>query len=768
MWVLAVVGVFFLGACKAENVLILDQWQLHLPHQPSQTIDLPAHLDNVLPSKQSEYRLTKKVTIPKSWLGKPITFAVPRSATRCQLFVNHQPAIALSPISESAYRHPGSQAWRLPPSLSQQREVELEWRIEHTWTQSGWLDTPPRLSPTIQGDKHYLFIKKFNEITGFASIVTITVIGFCYLLLSLSRYPSAAAPWFTLEAVTGTSYAAFSLGITQIVFYSYDGALVAIMMSISAVCALHFVYAQFHLGTLKRWWWTPVGLLIVLAPFLGTPFGTTKYLAPITVFSLASVSLVLIYVAFSMWRAGEATARKLCVVLAWPFACFIGASDICAWLGWGELHGGLRIGCTGIALIAFVQAIDLTRDHLGAVESAETLNHELEERIKLLQNRAREVDLLNHELRRQIAFRSADLADAIARLDRDSEDLPTLKPDFVIDQRYQIVRNIAAGAMGAVYEVIRIADSRHLALKVLKAPSDSEALARMAREARLAAKVMHPNVVELYDVDIAQEGFLFLVMELIVGDSLKAHEKRYGQFVWAMRILQQIIDGMVAIHEADVVHRDLKPANILVQDNPKDQETPIVKITDFGVSTKLEPEFGAAALSMIPSEPTDITTKRERKSSLIPSEPPKYSLDETLEDDNNTTLLKPRAPNNSSSSLPQVTLTQPGILIGTPKYMAPELITGSRHAQPSCDIFSFAVVAFELLAGKYPFAVPPIRALLEHQNDPEIPGFKSANALLSPKICHILDRALSFQPEQRPDAKELSAAFRKERKLHHL
>src|SRR5262249_2303300 len=146
---------------------------------------------------------------------------------------------------------------------------------------------------------------------------------------------------------------------------------------------------------------------------------------------------------------------------------------------------------------------------------------------------ARANALLSDELRRQIADRSQRLADALARFGA----VPTRAIAFAagdeVHGRYRIVRPLGAGGMGAVYEVERLVDSRRLAFKILTSASTGSALARLAREAQVAAQVSHPNLVAIVDVDVSDSGSLYIVMELVDGAPLQTLSARYGEAAWA-------------------------------------------------------------------------------------------------------------------------------------------------------------------------------------------------------------------------------------------
>jgi serine/threonine-protein kinase len=318
-----------------------------------------------------------------------------------------------------------------------------------------------------------------------------------------------------------------------------------------------------------------------------------------------------------------------------------------------------------------------------------------------------EVEVLNDELRRQVAARSRELTDALALMGRQGQRSIELKPGDVVEERYRVVRAIGSGAVGRVYEVERAVDGQRFALKVLGGDSgffDSTSLARLAREAALAAEIAHPNVVAVIDADVSSEGYVFVVMELVSGTTLRAASGRYGDAAWALPILHQIASGLAAIHARGIVHRDLKPANVLLSDEADGHVR--AKIADFGIA-------------------------RERRDASE-SGPP--------------THVDPMA---RPASL-DASLTQTGVVLGTPLYMAPEVARGADRATTRSDIFSFGVIAYELLTGKRPHGEVWF-AQLGASADPlatKVPDLPRA-------ITTTLDRCLSVEPAARPSAEEL-------------
>jgi serine/threonine-protein kinase len=169
--------------------------------------------------------------------------------------------------------------------------------------------------------------------------------------------------------------------------------------------------------------------------------------------------------------------------------------------------------------------------------------------------------------------------------------------------------------------------------------NDDEAMARFAREASNAARILHPNVVAVFDYGEA-DGVVYLVMEYVEGEPLSTMlvRERALPVSRALTITKQVTDALVAAHEMGVVHRDLKPDNILIS-RRGDRE--VAKVVDFGI---------AKAIAESPHE----------------------------------------------------ALTRSGLVIGTPEFMSPEQLRG-KALDARTDIYSLSLLAFEMLTGKLPF-----------------------------------------------------------------
>ena len=216
-----------------------------------------------------------------------------------------------------------------------------------------------------------------------------------------------------------------------------------------------------------------------------------------------------------------------------------------------------------------------------------------------------------------------------------------IEPANTVFGRYFLLGMLGQGGMGVVYEAYDPKLDRKVALKVLHERSDGEVL---AREARALAKVRHPNVVHVYDVDTVG-GKVYLTMELVEGEDLRGWLARDASRPWpeVLRVLVQAGRGLAAVHEAGLVHRDFKPTNVLVDGDG------VARVADFGLARA----DGAVSARGA----TDSDGGRSSRTSTA----------------------------------------------GTPAYMAPERSSGAP-AQPVTDVYSYSVTLFEALTGRRAFS----------------------------------------------------------------
>lgn len=390
----------------------------------------------------------------------------------------------------------------------------------------------------------------------------------------------------------------------------------------------------------------------------------------------------------------------------------------------------------------------------------------------------------NRELLRQIESRSAQLFAALSLPSRRTRQVDDLVPGTKVNDRYLVEQKVGSGGMGAVYRVSRLPDGSQWAMKVATA-KDGQTLARLAREANLLSRLRHPNIVQVKDIDIAPRGFLYLVLEFVEGQNLRQwwHTHDDKTFEHARLILEQILLGLQALHDANIAHRDLKPENVLIQRADHDL---IVKLADFGISKiaasntsyGVEPH-GALVSGSDRYAPEELPFETEVETDLMDRSPPFSAFGGGREEGptmvasaeavvaERTVQLSGRLgqqepPGHSSHTGTSTTsgrgtqktatldLTGVGLLSGTPHYIAPELVTTPSASGLQTDLFSFGVLAHELLTGERPFSHPLALSLLEHP----------ARPLASPRplppewamFQPLLSRCMAIDPSQRPRA----------------
>ncbi len=252
--------------------------------------------------------------------------------------------------------------------------------------------------------------------------------------------------------------------------------------------------------------------------------------------------------------------------------------------------------------------------------------------------------------------------------------------------RYVIGELLGAGAMGRVYSAWEPELDRRVALKLLVAPG-AGARERVVREAQAMARLDHPNVVGVHEVGTAVEG-VYVAMELVDGTTLRAWAEPARPWREAVPVLIEIARGLAAVHAAGVVHRDIKPENIIVGADGR------ARLGDFGLA-----RAGGASATTVPVEG-------------------------------------------------ELAVGTPASAIaGTPAYMAPEVLRGGA-ADRASDQFSFGVLAYEVLAGKRPFAGTTWAALLSSIEEASVPPLRGTPAWLDAAI----RRCLAVTPADRFDS----------------
>lgn len=684
-------------ACGTERSIDLAQWTLHRAGAPGVVVTLPGKLDRSMPEGRVPFELHTRVTVPAEWRGQPLTLALPFYMAPAQLTVNGSAAPPLESNIVPGAPASGSQSYRVDGSATAAGELALILSAARDSTPDGRIDTVPRLSATPYGDRRYLAVRTINGPIHVGAFVILSMIGFTYFILYFFDRRRSVHVWFALQAV-GPAYALLELlGVTRALIGPVYLGVYAIAMS--TVAGVYFAHEYFGFGRPHVAFRVALVAVALVATLGHGPFHGGLVAGTAAFVSCAIVAYLVVRLVRAVRHGRDRTGAAL-ILAAWTVVLISCPPNVALASGAGEILGGAHTLAIGLAIYCCIQAAVLGRDHIRSLRDADA-------RIAMLEKSANENALLSDELRRQIADRSQRLADALARIGAVPERSISFAPDDRVHDRYRVVRRLGAGGMGAVYEVERLTDGRHLALKVLTSANTGVALARLAREAQVAAQLTHENLVSIVDVDVSESGALYLVMELIDGAPLHDSLARYGETKWALGMLQQIARGLAALHEHDIVHRDLKPGNVLVT------TAGVVKIADFGIArigTQDTPD------PLAPTMGSD----------------PAYSPTE------------------------QAALTGTGILLGTPLYMAPEIARGARAAGAPCDIWSFGVVAHELISARPPFATPPVLDMLAGR-DVVVPSLPVGAVPI--EIERILARCLAIDPRTRPTAREIAAAL---------
>ena len=259
----------------------------------------------------------------------------------------------------------------------------------------------------------------------------------------------------------------------------------------------------------------------------------------------------------------------------------------------------------------------------------------------------------------------------------------------VVAQRYRIDRLLGIGGMGAVYAATHLALGKTYALKILHDVygRDPDIIDRFVREARSATQTGHPNIIDVLDIGTMEAGDLYFVMELLEGTDLGTVIRQSGPLAIrrAVHIARQISRALAAAHDANIIHRDLKSENVVL--TVKGGDPDFVKVLDFGICKQID---------------------------------------------------------TTSSSQ-----TTPGMVMGSPDYMAPEQAAGAP-ANAQSDIYALGTILFEMLTGRLPFTGRNAIDVLMKKGGGPAPAVTELRPEVPAPLAEVVARCLARDYERRP------------------
>jgi serine/threonine protein kinase len=281
---------------------------------------------------------------------------------------------------------------------------------------------------------------------------------------------------------------------------------------------------------------------------------------------------------------------------------------------------------------------------------------------------------------------------------------------------YRVLSLLGEGGMGAVYLAEHPGIGRRVAVKVLhkQFTGDEQLLGRLLNEARAANAIRHPNIIEILDSGMREDGVPYLVMELLEGESLGQRIRRAGRLAIedTIAFTLQTASALGAAHKKGIVHRDLKPDNLFIIGTLGTGGDESGRVTGEVLAERMKVlDFGIAKLQM--PQPGDSVK------------------------------------------------TRTGTLMGTPIYMSPEQCRGTKTVDHRSDVYSLGIIVYEMLVGQTPFVSDGFGELVNmHLNVPP-PSSRAQRPEISEQLDAIVLKMLAKNPEDRyPDMGSLTSALR--------
>jgi serine/threonine protein kinase len=278
----------------------------------------------------------------------------------------------------------------------------------------------------------------------------------------------------------------------------------------------------------------------------------------------------------------------------------------------------------------------------------------------------------------------------------------TVASGSVLGGKYRLSKLLGRGGVGEVYEALHDVIGLRVAVKLIRFEyaGNSELSARFLQEARAAASVGHPGIVQIHDVGTSNDGRTYLVMEYLDGEDMEKllARQRQLQVGEAAAILIEVLDALAAAHAKGIVHRDMKPENVFLVPGRKGER--LVKLLDFGIAR--------------------------------------------LADEAESTIR----------------LTRPGAVMGTPYYMSPEQARGEQNVDSGVDIYAVGVMLYEALTGRLPYTGSNYNEVLSKVLTDPFPRVRALRADVPEEIEQVIQKATARNRSERyADAGEFADAL---------
>ncbi len=532
---------------------------VHVPGAPPRPVTLPTHLHE-LPYRPLVYELETDVEVDDALRGQALDLVIAYLPASASLRVNGRDVRDPHDVLPAdQYRRAGPQRWLVPAAESASGRLHLELQVTHRWSQSAWLDLVPELVPAGYVSRQLALNRFLNEKGAWCGLIAFFQIGASFLAVFFYDTRRRVYLWFATQGILAAYYPAYVLGLTiGLASPVIESSLLAQTLSLACIVSVYCTHEFFGLKAPSRVW------LVLLVVSVALPIPSIAYAAmtgflfmdvsaPVVVVCVVSVVIYQVVVGARLLKRGESDRG----ITLFYWGCWVALGtfawpDLVAWAGLGEVLGGARPACLGLGLFGIFQTMLLSRSYFRTLDQSDRLNDRLRGQLHDLEGRKAQIEKLNEELREQIGRRTAHILAALANSESLSKAV-SLEPGAVVEGRYRVVASLGEGGMGTVYEVERLSDGAHLALKVTQ-ELRGLALAQLAREAQIATRISHPNVVGIVDADVAQGGYVYLVMELVRGCSLADCKDREPG--WYLHVLVELLEGLRALHAQKIVHRD--------------------------------------------------------------------------------------------------------------------------------------------------------------------------------------------------------------------